>query len=183
MPSQTTARILHDVGGAAWFGGALMGATALNRASGAVSADDRVTVADAGWQAWRPWKVAAIGAHVAGSLALLWGNKGRLMAQKDAMVVNAVKTGVFLAAVGTDVYAARLGSEVGEQASSSVDTAAEPVAATPDDLADTRRKLRVTQWALVALTGLNIALGSQMGEQQRPSNVFSGLLERLDPRR
>lgn len=182
MSSQTPARILHDIGGAAWFGGALMGATGLNGASRAVASGDRITVAAAGWRAWQPWKGAAIAAHVAGSLALLWGNKGRLAAQKDAMVVNAVKTGVFLAAVGTDVYAARLGDEVGDRATT-VDSAVEAAATTQDEVAETQRRLKVAQWAVVALTGLNLALASEMGEQQRPTNVFGGLVERLDPRR
>src|SRR5690606_36366959 len=111
------------------------------------------------------------------------GNKGRLEAQKDDMVVNAVKTGVFLAAVGTDVYAARLGSEVGDRADGPEDSAVEPSGSTPDEVAEPRRKLRVAQWAVVALTGCNMALGAKMGEQQRPTNVFGGLLERFDPRR
>lgn len=79
---QTVARTLHDLG-AAGFGGALMGAVGLHGASSAMSEDaDRVRVADGGWQRWQPWKTAAIATHVAGSLALLWGNKGRLAGQQ-----------------------------------------------------------------------------------------------------
>jgi hypothetical protein len=33
-----------------------------------------------------------------------------------------------------------------------------------------------------ALAGLNVALGAKMGEQQRPTNLMAGVLERLDPR-
>jgi hypothetical protein len=181
---QTFARTLHDLGAAAWFGGALMGAVGLHGASSAMSEPvERVRVADVGWQEWQPWKTAAIAAHVAGSLSLLWGNKGRLSGQHGAMTTNVVKTGVFAAALGADLYAAALGRQIARQQPASVDSAVEPNAATPEELAATQRRLRAVQWAVPALTGANIALAAKMGEQQRPTNVASGVLERLDPRR
>ncbi|MFA9446708.1 hypothetical protein [Egicoccus sp. AB-alg6-2] len=181
---QTTARILHDVGAAAWFGGSLMGAVGLHGASGALSSsEDRVRVADVGWKAWQPWKLAAILAHVVGSIALLWGNKGRLTTQRGAMAVNVAKTGVFAAALGADVYAAVLGRRIGDDQPVPVDSAVEPAAETPEGPAATQRQLQVVQWVVPVLTGLNIALASKMGEQQRPTNLVSGLVERFDPRR
>jgi hypothetical protein len=185
VPSdQTLARTLHDLGAAAWFGGALMGAVGLHGASSAVARGaDGVRVADVGWQKWKPWKIVAVTVHVAGSLSLLWGNKGRLATQHGAMTVNIVKTGVFGAALGADLYAAALGRRIGEQQPASVDSAVEPSAETPEELAATQRQLRVVQWAVPALTGLNIAIGAKMGEQQRPTSVVSGWVERLDPRR
>jgi hypothetical protein len=183
VPSdQTSARSLHDLGAAAWFGGSLMGAVGLHGASAAMSGDaERVRVADVGWQEWQPWKTAAIAAHVAGSLSLLWGNKGRLSAQRGAMTTNIVKTGVFAAALGADLYAAALGRRIARQQPASVDSAVEPNVATPEDLAAAQRQLRAVQWAVPALTGLNIVLAAKMGEQQRPTNLLSGLVERLDP--
>jgi hypothetical protein len=181
---QTVARSLHDLGAAAWFGGSLMGAVGLHGASGAMERSaEGVRVADVGWQRWQPWKTAAITAHVAGSLSLLWGNKGRLSAQHGAMTTNLAKTGVFAAALGADLYAAALGRKIGEQQPASVDSAVEPNDETPEELAATQRKLRIVQWAVPALTGLNIVLGAKMGEQQRPTSVFSGVVERLDPRK
>jgi hypothetical protein len=177
---QTFARALHDLGAAAWFGGSLMGAVGLHGASGAMSdGRDRVRVADVGWQAWRPWKLAAIAAHFGGGLALLWGNKGRLTGQRGAMAVNVAKTGVMGAALAADLYAANLGSSIGEQQPLHVGSAVEPSAATPDEVAETQRRLRVVQWVVPALTGLDIALAAKMGEQQRPSNVASGLIDRI----
>lgn len=184
MSDQTLARSLHDLGAAAWFGGALMGAVGLHGASGAVSgSDDRVQVADVGWQRWQPWKAGAIATHVAGSLALLWGNKGRLASQHGAMTTNLVKTGVFAAALGADLYAAALGRKISEHQPASVDSAVEPNEETPEELEAVQRRLRIVQWAVPLLTGANIVLAAKMGEQQRPTSVLSGAVERLDPRR
>lgn len=163
----TAARTLHDLGAAAWFGGALMGPVSL---TGAAEATDDAA-RDRGWDAWQPWKVAAIGAHVVGSLGLLWANKGRLAGQRGAMAVNTAKTGVFAAALGADVAAAKLGARYAtEQADGSADAEA------------THQQLRLAQAATAVLTGANVALGAKMGEQQRPSSVLSGVADRLDPR-
>jgi hypothetical protein len=97
------------------------------------------------------------------------------------MTTNIVKTGVFAAALGADLYAAALGRRIARQQPASVDSAVEPNAATPEDLAAAQRQLRAVQWAVPALTGLNIVLAAKMGEQQRPTNLLSGLVERLDP--
>lgn len=170
---QTLARTLHDLGAAAWFGGALMGPIALRSAAQGPSTDDgSVAVRDHGWQAWQPWKTVAIGAHVVGSLGLLWGNKGRLSGQRGAMGVNLVKTGVFAAALGADVTAAKLGERYAREH-------AHDDGGTTDG---TPSALRAAQLATATLTGANVALGAKMGEQQRPSNVLAGVAGRLDPR-
>lgn len=170
---QTLARMLHDLGAAAWFGGALMGPVALrNAATVPSSTSEEVAIHDAGWSSWQPWKAAAIGAHVVGSLGLLWGNKGRLAGQRGAMGVNLAKTGVFVAALGADVAAAKLGKRYAQERSGEGGTSDETPAA-----------LRAAQVATAALTGANVALGAKMGEQQRPGNVLGGLAGRLDPRR
>lgn len=179
---QTLARSMHDLGAAAWFGGALMGAVGLHGGSGAVGDADSIRVASEGWRAWQPWKTAGLAAHVAGSVSLLWGNKSRLAAQRGAMTVNLVKTGVFLAALGADLYAASLGRSIAEEEPKDVSSAVEPDAQTADEVADTQRRLRIVQWVVPALTGANIVLGAKMGEQQRPTNVRRGFLERLTGR-
>lgn len=169
---QTLARTLHDLGAAAWFGGALMGPVALPSAARApVTARGEVEARGQGWQAWQPWKAAAIGAHVVGSLGLLWGNKGRLTGQRGAMRVNLIKTGVFAAAVGADVAAAKLGERYAQEQADEGSTSD-----------GTPGMLRAAQWTTAALTGVNVALGAKMGEQQRPGSVLAGVAERLDPR-
>jgi hypothetical protein len=62
------ARTLRDLGGAAWFGGALMGATGLNAAGDAAGAAgaDRDAVVSTGWARWTPVFRAAALAHLAG---------------------------------------------------------------------------------------------------------------------
>jgi hypothetical protein len=182
VPSdQTLSRTLHDLGAAAWFGGSLMGASALNRAAAAApSSSDQLRVEDAGWAAWQPWKTAAIAAHVAGSLGLLWGNKGRLAGQRGAMAVNVTKTGVFAAALGADLYAAALGQRIA-QASSAVGVGGDGSVSAPDP--DQHQRLRAVQWSVPVLTGINVALGAKMGEQQRATNLLSGLAARFTPGR
>jgi hypothetical protein len=181
---QIIARSLHDLGAAAWFGGSLMGVTGLHAASGAIhEPTDRARVASAGWQAWGPWRTSALALHVAGSLSLLWGNKGRLASQRGAMATNWAKTGVTIGALVADVYAGLLGRRIAAHQPVQVASALEPTEETPDEVAELQRKLRVVQWSVPVLTGANIVLSSKMGEQQRPSNVAEGVLGRLNPRR
>jgi len=181
---QTFARALHDLGAAAWFGGSLMGVTGLHAASSAVlEPTDRTRVASAGWQAWGPWRSSALALHVAGSLSLLWGNKARLAGQQGAMTTNLIKTGVAVSALVADVYAGILGRRIAAHEPVEVTSALEPADPTPDEVAEMQRKLRVVQWSVPVLTGANVVLGSKMGEQQRPANLASGVLGRLDPRR
>jgi hypothetical protein len=182
-PDQTVARTLHDLGAAAWFGGALMGAVGLHGASSAMPAGERVRVADIAWQTWKPWKLAAIAMHVAGSTSLLWGNKGRLAGQRGAMTVNVAKTGVFAAALAADLYAAALGRRIGAQQPTRVASAVEPGERTPEELAAPQRRLQVVQWVVPALCGLNIALAAKMGEQQRPTRVIAGVVSHFAHRR
>lgn len=181
MPSdQTFARALHDLGAAAWFGGSLMGVTGLHAASGAIrERSDRAHVASAGWQAWGPWRSSALALHVAGSLSLLWGNKGRLAGQQGAMATNLIKTGVFATAVVADSYAGILGRRIAVHEPVEVSSALEPAEQTPDEVAELQRRLRVVQWSVPVLTGANVVLGAKMGEQQRPANLGSGVLRRL----
>ena len=62
----TLVRATHLVTNAAWFGGSLMGAVALNPAAG--EGDDsreQADIADEGWTRWGPVQGAAIGLHLA----------------------------------------------------------------------------------------------------------------------
>ena len=46
-------------------------------------------------------------------------------------------------------------------------------------MADAQQKLRYLQWALPVLTGTIVVLGAQQGEQQRPTQIASGLASSL----
>src|SRR5690348_18253140 len=85
LAKDTLSRSLHDVGLAAWFGGTLANAVALNPAAAeADTANGTGRVANTGWNKWTPVNAAAIGAHLAGSVGELVGNRSRLAFQQGA---------------------------------------------------------------------------------------------------
>ena len=57
----------------------------------------------------------------------------------------------------------------------------EPTPATPSEVTRAQQRLKVLQWAIPALTGSMIVVTSWAGEQQRPSAVAAGVLQRLNP--
>jgi hypothetical protein len=57
-----------------------------------------------------------------------------------------------------------------------------PSEETPNDLAGAQRQLTVLQWLIPGLTGTALVLNALMGEQQRPQQVTSGLLQGLRSR-
>ncbi|HEY4701707.1 MAG TPA: hypothetical protein VIH64_07455, partial [Streptosporangiaceae bacterium] len=96
----TIIRSLHDVGVAAWFGGSLMGAVALNGASKDVSNPlERAKIAASGWARWAPFSAAAIGVHVVGGIGLLLAHQDRVRNQAGVGANSAVKTVLTAAAL------------------------------------------------------------------------------------
>lgn len=183
MPN-TLSRSLHDLGLAAWFGGTLANAVALNPASAqAPTAGGSGSVANTGWDNWTPVNAAAIGAHLLGSLAQLRGNTGRLAAQSGAGTTAVVKTALTAAALGVTGYSRLLGRKVSRQTDVPVDSATSPVATTPPDVAAAQRQLTALQWAVPALTGALVVVSAVAGEQQRPHSVAAGVLDRVLPGR
>jgi len=187
------ARSLHDLGLAAWFGGSLMGAVGLNGASAEVSDPaDRARVANSGWGRWTPVNAAAIGAHTLGALQLTRANKSRIAAQRGVASTSALKAGVTAAALGATAYSRVLGQKVMEAEAREAQTAVgadglpiadatTPSASTPEDAAKAQTQLKALQWAIPALTGWLLILNARMGEQQRPTEVTTGLVQRLLP--
>jgi len=57
-----------------------------------------------------------------------------------------------------------------------------PTDDTPPDLAGAQRQLTVLQWVIPGLTGAALMLNALMGEQQRPQQVSSELLQGLHSR-
>jgi hypothetical protein len=171
---------MHDVGLAAWFGGTLANAVALNAAS-AEAGGSRNTgaVANAGWDRWTPVNATAIGMHLLGSLALLGGNKGRVGAQEGVATMSVLKTAVTAAALGATAYSRVLGTKVSKQTDVPAESGTEPAAATPPEVATAQRQLAMLQWAVPALTGALVVISSFAGEQQRASEVQRGLARRL----
>jgi hypothetical protein len=100
MNLATPARTLRDLGGAAWFGGALMGATGLNAAA------DRDAVVSAGWVRWTPVFRAAALAHLAGSAGTLAAERSRA-----AALALGLSTSAAGAVAGTAVLGAKKGTD------------------------------------------------------------------------
>jgi hypothetical protein len=180
MSSNTVSRSLHDLGLAAWFGGTLANAVALNAAAGE-AADQSSTgrVANAGWDRWTPVNAAAIGAHLAGSAVLLGGNTDRLKMQQGVATMSIVKTSLTVAALAVTAYSRILGRKVSKHRDVPVESGTEPSVATPDEVAKAQKKLKVLQWCVPALTGALVVVSAYAGEQQRPTEVKKGVLGRF----
>jgi len=173
----TILRSMHDLGAAAWFGGSLMGAVGLNGAASDVAdPTERARVAAAGWARWAPVNAAAVGAHLLGGLGLLVANKGRVSSQRGAGANTAAKTALTAAAAAATAYSGVLGSKIAKAGQTHADAATTPSARTPDDVSAAQKQLAGLQWVIPVLTGLIVVLGSQQGEQQRPSQILRGLV-------
>lgn len=167
----TFIRSLHDIGGAAWFGGSLMGAIGVNGASKDIKdPTERAVIASDGWARWAPYSAAAIGAHLVGGTAILLANRDRVRDQRGVGVNSLVKAVLTAAAIGTTAYSGILGAKIASEGKSvPVEGGTVPSEVTPDNVAKLQQQQRVLQWATPALTAGVIILGAQQGEQQRAS--------------
>lgn len=180
MARDTLSRSLHDTGLAAWFGGTLANAVALNPASAeADSSAGTGAVANVGWDRWTPVNAAAIGSHLVGSVGQIVGNKGRLGAQEGVASMAVAKTALTAAALGVTAYSRVLGRKVSSETRMPAHSATEPEVGTPPAVAAAQKQLRQLQWVVPALTGALVVLSSFAGEQQRASEVKKGIKQRL----
>jgi hypothetical protein len=171
---------MHDLGLAAWFGGTLANAVALNPAAAQAGTSNRAgAVANVGWDRWTPVNAAAVGAHLVGSVGQLAGNTGRLQAQKGVGSMALAKTALTAVALGATAYSRVLGRKVSEKTDVPAASGTEPAPTTPDAVAAAQRQLAMLQWAVPALTGALVVVSSFAGEQQRPSEVKKGMRRRL----
>jgi hypothetical protein len=144
------ARIAHDVGLATWFGGALMGAAAMNAATREVDEPtQRTRVANAGWTRWTPVAAVAISTHLAGVAGLRCSDRRR----GEAVPSWAVRWALTAVALGAVAETGRSGRTVVRAGDVPVATAVHPVRATPPAVARAQRRLRVAQWIVPAATG------------------------------
>lgn len=174
--SNKIARAVHDVALGAWFGGTLMGAVGLNAASKEIeNPSDRSRVANAGWAKWTPLNLAAIAGYVASGAVVTKSNKARLAKQEGVARSTFVKSAITGVALAATAYSRVLGQRIMNEDGVSVQGAVTPNDKTPDDVAKAQRQLNVLQWAIPAHVASLIAISSQMGEQQRPLQVFKGL--------
>jgi len=172
----TVIRSLHDLGGAVWFGGALMGAVGLNGASQDVKdPTDRARVAAAGWARWSPVAAAGIAAHLIGGAGLTLVHRDRVRDQAGVTANTVAKTIITVAALGTTAYSGVLGGKISKAGTVPSDGGTQPTVTTPDDVAKAQQQLRALQWGTPALTGALIVLGAHQGELQRPGERLRGM--------
>ncbi|MBE1608655.1 hypothetical protein HEB94_005503 [Actinopolymorpha pittospori] len=90
----TVLRAMHDLGLAAWFGGSMMGAAALNPAAEELPTQtDTARMASSGWAKWTPINAVAIGIHLVGGAGLAMANRQRIGAQKGVLASTIGKAG------------------------------------------------------------------------------------------
>ncbi|MEV6371777.1 MULTISPECIES: hypothetical protein [Micromonospora] len=172
-------RSMHDLGLAAWFGGSLMGAFGVNGAAGKIKdATQRLPVASAGWSRWTPVNAAAIGAHLAGAVGELVTESPRVAAQAGVARATVVKTGLTLGALAVTGYSRLLGMRLQRAGNPPVDGVTEPNHQTPVQVAASQRQMKMLQWAVPALTGALVVVTAYMSEQQKPVQVWRGVLNR-----
>lgn len=182
MARATIFHQMHDLGLAAWFGGTLANAVALNPAAEAAGDPSRAgAVANAGWDRWTPVNAAAIGVHLVGAAGLLKHDRGRMRVQQRVPTMAATKTALTVAALGVTAYSRMLGQKVSAQRDVPVSDGTTPAAETPPEVAAAQKQLAMLQWAVPALTGALTAIGAYAAEQYRPEEVSKGLVRRLLP--
>mgnify|MGYP006864797951 CR=1 FL=1 len=180
MARDTLTRSLHDLGLAAWFGGTLANAVALNPAAAAAKdEEDRGAVANAGWDRWTPVNAAAIGAHLIGSVGQLGANKGRLAGQQGVASMALTKTALTATALGLTAWSRSLGRTVSGHERVPAKSGSAPSSSTPPEVAEAQKRLAVLQWAIPAVTGALVAVTSFAGEQQRAQEQRRGIGRRV----
>jgi hypothetical protein len=173
----TVVRSMHDLGLAAWLGGSLAGAVGINGAAADVPDEKlRLVVANAGWARWTPVNLAAIATHLIGGAGVLYANKGRVATQRGVGASTAAKLVLTGAALAVTAYSRVQGKKLQDAGMVPVQGATEPSVDTPADVAKAQQQLKVCQWAIPALTAGLTVLNVVQGEQQRPSQVASGIL-------
>ncbi|MGW0550325.1 hypothetical protein [Streptomyces altiplanensis] len=177
----TVLRSLHDVGLAAWFGGALMGAVGLNGAARDEGGTEATTarIASSGWSKWTPVNAAAIAVHLVGGSGLLSANAARVAGQQGVAASTLAKTVLTGAALAATAYARVLGKKVESASSPRPETEdGHRVSRHPADMEKVDHRLMCMQWAVPALTGGLIVLNALHGEQQRPGQQAEGMWQR-----
>ncbi|MGI5522274.1 hypothetical protein ACQEUX_15155 [Micromonospora sp. CA-259024] len=176
----TALRSMHDLGLAAWFGGSLMGALGVNGAAAKISdSTQRLPVASAGWSKWTPVNAAAIGAHLAGAVGELVTESPRMAAQSGVARASTIKTALTIGALVVTGYSRLVGMRLEKAGGPPVNGATEPNHQTPAGVASSQRQMKLLQWAIPALTGTLVVVTAYMGEQQKPGQVFRGILGRV----
>jgi hypothetical protein len=170
-----TTRAAHDVGLAAWLGGAMFGKIALNPSLERItSRAERGSVSNAAWNGYNAVNAAGLGAAALGwgaarlteaNPANLSGREKALSTAKDGLMAAAVLTGL-----ANGVQGVRLAKQAPEGAVP-IETGTKPAAETPPKAAKIQRSLEllgnVNIAAGVALVAVNAVLAQT--DHSRPA--------------
>ncbi len=167
----TIVRATHVLTNAAWFGGSLAGAVALNPASRQGGGPrERAQIADEGWRRWGPVQGAAIGLHLLSGVAILADNRRRVVGHRQTAAAVILKTALTGTAVMVSAEAYRSGAALGDALER-----AETDPAARDEARTLTQRMGWLQWATPAATAGLLVLDAYLGEQQR------GVAGLLDP--
>src|SRR5689334_21242799 len=109
----TIVRATHLLTNAAWFGGSLAGAVALNPAPRhGDDARGSAQVAEEGWRRWGPVQGTAIALHLLSGVAILADNRRRVLEHRPTAVAVILKTALTGAAIVASAEAYRSGAEL-----------------------------------------------------------------------
>jgi hypothetical protein len=170
-----TTRAAHDVGLAAWLGGAMFGKIALNPSLERITSHaERGSVSNAAWNGYNAVNAAGLGAAALGwgaarlteaNPANLSGREKALSTAKDGLMAAAVLTGL-----ANGVQGVRLAKQAPEGAVP-IETGTKPAAETPPKAAKIQRSLEllgnVNIAAGVALVAVNAVLAQT--DHSRPA--------------
>jgi hypothetical protein len=151
-----TTRAAHDVGLAAWLGGAMFGKFAHNASLQKITSHvERGSVSNAAWNGYNPVNAAGLGAAALGWAAarVTEAKTGNLSGTEKAL--SQAKDGLMAAAVITGLASGIQGARLAKQAPNSavpVETGTRPAPETPPEAARIQRSLGV-------LGTLNITTG------------------------
>ena len=84
-----------------------------------------------------------------------------------------------MGAAALTAYSGKLGKTVYEQSSEGGQGSTEPSATASPELEKAQKQLKITQWAIPAVTAALLVMGANQGEQQRPKSLLSNQLSRV----
>jgi hypothetical protein len=177
MEASNKARIVHNLGLATWFGGALFGQVALNPTVSRISdKKERGRVLNEAWGRFNAVNAAAIAA------ALLTWRLGGLKddAELRAPVLERVKDlllgGAAVNGVASGILGARIASQ-SSQGDTPIESGTRPAPETPDEAATSQRLVPLTGTStLILLAGAIAASAVIESSAVKPRGVLSRLL-------
>lgn len=174
----TSTRAAHDVGLAAWLGGAMFGKIALNPSLEKISSHaERGSVANAAWHGYNPINALGLGTAAAGWAAARFTETSPDNLTPTERTLSLIKDGLMAAAVMTGVASGVQGIRFAKQAPDGavpVESGSEPATDTPERAAGIQRSLStlgslniLSGVALVAVNGVLAQLSHSHPAHQR----------------